>query len=229
MQNLCKLVLFCLSFCVSAQAAITISSNNSGGGGRQILTSTGVLLTGGSVRIGYFSNIGASDSVMRGSDWGALNALFIALGEAASPTRGDVTSPASVTGTDLPIPVPSGATAGRYSGSIGGITQAGAPEGIRLFLLISNSSDPVNSPPTEWALVSEALWTSPFDDPGTGGTTALALNATNINDAAADVWRGSLSTTGASANFLSLAAVPEPGTLTLCLVAVGMLARRRRK
>lgn len=211
-----------------AHGAITISSNNNGGGGRQILTSTGALLTGGSVRIGYFANIGASDSVMRGGDWAALNALFIPLGEsAANPTRGDVTTPA--TAGDLPIPVPSGASPGRYSGQITGITSAGLPLGTRLFILVSNSSNPAVGAPSEWALVSEAAWVAPFDDPFTGGSATLALNATNIDSVANDVWRGNISTTGASANFLTLAvAVPEPTSLVICaFLSVGLLRRRR--
>lgn len=223
----------------SSHAAITISSNNSGSG-RQITTSTGTpLATGaGSMRIGYF--LDANSPVLRSGDWTAINAVFIPLGEGGPATLGVVTNPVQAPGP--PIPVPSGATAGRYNGSIGGITGSNAAvdpapnsntlsQGVRLFLFASNSPDPKVTAPSQFALVSDdVLWRAPKDDPliPGGASVTMALNLANISDAS-DIFHGTVESV-AGTNFLRLALpIPEPGTTLLGLVAAaGLIARRRR-
>jgi hypothetical protein len=234
----------------SSHAVITVSANNSGGGGRQITTSTGTLLAAGtgSLRIGYFLDPNAA--VLRSGDWAAVYNAFIPLGEGAHANLGDVTAPAGVPGNS-PIPVPSAATAGRFTGQITGIigtndlvnpnpppSSTSLVQGVRLFLLASNAPDPktfgANNPPGgpggfEWALVGDATaWVAPRDDPNIpgGASITMAMNATNINEAA-DVYWGNIETVGTN-NFLRLAFIPEPSTSLLGLLGLGLLARRRR-
>lgn len=210
---------------ITATAAVTISSNNSGGSGRTITSSTGTAVVTGSIRIGYFANIVGSDSVMRGGDYAALNAIFIPLGEVGSDaTGGDVTSPV-VAGNN---PIPIGATAGKYTGQITGIKNSYLPTGTRLFILASNSLDPKSSAPTEWALVSDAAWVAPLDDVNLGGSITLSLNNTNINDANADVWRGTIGTSGVL-NLAAATPIPEPTIASLMLVLGGLTVSTRRR
>lgn len=238
-----------VSLVSSSHAAVTLSSNNSGGGGRQITTAAGALLTTGqgSLRIGYF--LDSSSPVIASGDWAAINAAFIPLGEGRAGL-GDVTTPA--TAGDAPIPVPSAATSGRFSGQITGITGTNVAvdppatgsslsQGVRLFLFAANSPDPKVTPPTQFALVSDCvLWRAPKDDPNIpgGASITMAMNATNINvddpanrmgNPLNDVFWGSIATVGAE-NFLRLAPpVPEPSTGLMALLAgLGLVVRRRR-
>ena len=206
-----------------ADAAIALSSNNSGGAGRVVTTSSSTALTGGSIRIGYFADIVQSDTIMRGGDYAALQAIFIPLGEKTSvPSGGDVTNP--VVAGDLPVPI-GNITAGKFNGTIDGIQNSYAPSGTRIFLLISNSADPKTSAPTEWALISNAGWTVPTDDVLAPPSLTMAVNTTNIG--ASQVWRGSL---GSNTNLTlaAAAAVPEPSIAILCLVGVFAGLRRRK-
>ena len=222
----------------SSHAAITFSSNNSGGGGRQVTSSTGTLIPtgGGSLRIGYF--LDSSSPVLSSGDWSAINALFIPLGE-GRPNLGGVATPVA---GNTPIPIPSGATAGRFLGQITGVTGTNVAvdppssvnslsQGTRLFLFLSNSATPSTLAPTQFALVSDnTLWRAPKDDPTIpgGASLTMAMNATNINEAG-DIFWGAISTAGAS-NFLAVApVVPEPSSSLLGLLAAfGLIARRRR-
>ena len=201
-------------------------------------TSTGTLLAtgGGSLRIGYF--LDSTSSVLSSGDWSAINALFIPLGEGRA-NLGGVATP--VPG-NVPIPIPSGATGGRFLGSITGVTgtnvAADPPasltslsQGVRLFLFLSNSANPSTLAPNQFALVSDStLWRAPKDDPAIpgGASLTMAMNANNINEPA-DVFWGAIASEG-TANFLRLApVVPEPSATLLGLLAgLGLIARRRR-
>ena len=225
---------------IGSDAAITLSINNSASTARQIVLADGVtMVTSGSARVGYFADPVASDLIMRGGDWAALNAAFIALGEnSANPNAGDVTTP--VVAGNLPIPIGNN-TAGRLSGQITGVignTAANpnppgffAPNNTRVFVLVSNSPDPATTAPTQWALVSESAWRIPADDlsiPG-GASVTLALSAANLDSQANDVWRGSFTTPAANQNFLVLQVVPEPSASMLALGALLFPLNRRRR
>lgn len=239
-----KLFLSCLvaGITADANAVITLSANNSGGGGRQVTTSTGTLLAAGtgSIRIGYFAD--SNSAVLKSGDWAAINSLFIPLGETPLVAgSGTVTNPVGVTPGN-PIPIPSAATAGRFNGSVTSIVgnfppnpNPGGfylPSGTRIFLLLSNSADPRNVAPTEFALVTDSIWVAPQDDPNIpgGNSLTMAMNTTNLNDAATDVYWGALASTGATTNFLRLAApVPEPSVVSLAGLCSLLFFQRRRR
>ncbi len=217
-------------FASAAPGAIIINYNNLGGGGRQFTTSTGDLLTGGSLQIGYF--LDAGNPALSSGDLAQVRSAFIPLGtgQPGMGTGGNV-------GT---FAVPSGAAAGRSNGSVTGVIGTNTPtngapalgtlvQGTRLFVLVWNSSQ------TEFGLFSDSvLWLAPKDDPDIpgGASLTMALNATNLDPASAstELLHGTYDSTSATANFLRLAPnIPEPSTGILSLLAaLGICVRRRR-
>ena len=233
-KTILSFALLAAGFCSVSQAAILLSSNNSGGGGRQITTSTGTLLTGGSMHIGYFADPAAAG--LRSGDWSYIATNFIPLGEGRAGLGGGTAGVA-------PILIPSAAANGRYTGSVSGITgtnQASDPttastsvlnQGTRLFLLALDVPS-MSTAPTQFALVSDStLWKAPKDDPliPGGASLTLALNRTNIapGEEATDVFWGTLASDSATVNFLRLAPpVPEPSTSLMAVLAgLGLIDR----
>jgi hypothetical protein len=224
------LVLGAALLTTAAQGAITLNYNNLGGGGRQFTTSSGALLTGGSLQLGYFLDTG--HAALSSGDLAQVRSQFIPLGtgQAGMGTGG-------ATGT---FSIPSATTDGRSSGQILGVIGTNTPtngvpttgtlvQGTRLFVLVWNAGQ------TEFGLFSDsALWLAPNDNPDIpgGASLTLAINATNLDpaNASTELYHGTYDSTSATANFFRLEAnIPEVSTSMLSLLAVFGLAIRRRR
>jgi hypothetical protein len=224
---LCSAFLFgCLA--TSSYAVITISGNNNATNRLLLTSSTGTPLQDGSaIRVGFFNDPAVNAAILTGTDFTAINALFKPIGEGQA--GGGTLSAGVLASATLPLlgtdPLVSGP--GRFSFSVGGITQTYAPQNTPIYFWVFNDAVPAQA--TEWAIFTNddsanggTPWLVPFDDPNLGGSTTLAVTTTRVDDVT-DVITGSL-----DGGQLRLEAVPEPSLAALCLTATSLLFRRRR-
>ena len=172
--------------------------------------SSGSLLSANSiVRVGLFDTSGGNLDIIRNStSFAELDALFSPLGEGAAG-GGSPTVQINANG-DL-------------QGSIMNIDLSYAAQGSQIYMWAWNQDNTVVGPDTEWAIVTNALWTIPPDN------TARSLVLTQVTNSPDDVLRGSFGNNAIQLEQLSLEAVPEPSTYALmCLGAISLFFVSRR-
>jgi hypothetical protein len=179
-------------------------------------TSGTTLPTGTRIRVGFFNNPSGNAAIISGNDFAAIDAIFNPLGE------GDVGGGTVSTGS-LAI----GATAGRFSYEISGITQAYLAAGVPLYYWVLNSNQ-IAAGNGQWAIFSNndsnnggTPWVAPVDDPVLGGSIPLAVTNLRIDDAD-DIARGAVAGTQLRLE------VPEPTSLSFLGLGLLALFRRRR-
>lgn len=202
---------------LAAQAmASTVSISVSSNGGPMFATSTGDLLTLGSViRIGSFDLSGANlATIQTSNDYNTINALFTPLGESGTPSG--TVAQGNNPGSLLIINDMFGT--GNVLGQIGNIEAAYMTAGQQLFAWVFNTSNPTSA--TEWGIFSA---TSGWNFPNSLGSETLATFEID------SILRGS--TTGGidTTDRLQLSVVPEPGTVLLLGLTLALRLRRQRR
>jgi hypothetical protein len=207
-----------LLFSLPAAASVSITVNSNGGS--PYTTSTGGILTTGSViRVGYFdvSSPGSLLTLQTSNDYSAINSLFRPLGENIS-NAGWINTVGSLTNylvvNDLFTP---GAVFDQIVGiNVGNLSPSNSnyiAPGSDLSVWVFNSSTPQSA--TEWGIFSASTgWELPND------LASQTLSTFEVNT----VYRGL--NTGTQ---LQLSPVPEPSGLLLLLGTSGLLFRRRRR
>ena len=192
----------------SAPVSVTVTS----GGGPQYADSLGGLLPAGSViRIGVFdlSAPGNYTLLQTSNDYTALNALFTPLAEGL-PTSGDIFQ-AGAPGQQLVIN--DMFAAGDVFGQIIDIEDNYFQNTPNLYAWVFNNANPAAV--TQWGIFTATNgWSFPMNP----GSETLATFEVDT------VVRGA--NTGA---FLELSQVPEPGTILLVVIGIGLLAFRMRR
>lgn len=193
----------------SRAALINIGINNAGGA-QTIKSSLGSSLSAGSiVRIGSFSLSGAAlqTAINNATTFAEINLLFTAIGETASADDG-TTGPITITG------------AGVVGGTISNVNNTTyLPAATKLYVMVLNVAPANMATASEWLIMADSGWSIPAS-----GTGVIAFSTINSQ---AEILAG---TFVSSAQFnLAPIGVPEPGVVSLCLAAVGLMAARRRK
>lgn len=201
---------------VAKATAATVSISVSSNGGPMFATSTGDLLTLGSViRIGSFDISGGNLATLQTSnDYSTINALFTPLGESGAPS-GTVTQ-GNNPGSLLIINDMFGT--GNVLGQIANIEAAYMIAGQPLFAWVFNSSNPTSA--TEWGIFSAA---SGWNFPNSLGSETLATFEID------SILRGSTTGGITTSDRLQLSAVPEPGSLLLLGLTFALRLRRQRR
>ena len=197
-----------------AQAALVNIAANNLAGPVLIKTAAGgfLLSTGSMVRIGTFA--AGAPTITAATTYAQINALFTPIGESASDAND---------GTNGPL-VMNASNDGKYSGTISNVQNSDSRFGAttRLYIMILDvapQADMTLANPSSWLIMSDATnWVIP-------ASATKTLTANQID--ASEILAGQF----VSATEFRLVAigVPEPGSMTLCLVGLGLMARRRRK
>lgn len=203
--------LLCLaSTALAGPISITITSN--GNGGSSYADAYGNLLAAGSViRIGQFdlSQPANLTLLQTSDDYLAVDALFTPLAESLF-NAGTVTQTGAL-GQQIVINDLFGL--GHVFGQIGNIEETYFQAGTPLYAWVFNSNDPLTA--TEWGIFSSTTrWGFPISP---GSETLATFEIDNII-------RGY-----DTASMLTLAPVPEPGSIVLVLLGMGALFFRVRR
>jgi len=195
-----------------SQAALINVGVNNAGGAQTIKSSLGASLVAGSiVRIGSFSLSGAAlqTAIDNATTFADINALFTPIGESAGDADDGTNGPATISG------------AGVIGFTVNGVNNLDVrfPAATKLYVMVLDVDQANMATATEWLIMSDSAWTIP-----SSGTRALAFSAIGSQ---AEILAG----TFVNAGQFNLApiGVPEPGVVSLCLAAVGLMAVRRRK
>ena len=198
-----------------ALVSITANSNL----GPAYTTSAGSILALGDVfRVGYFdlSSPAVLATLQTSNDFNAVNALFTPLAEGYTGTVDQFNN------TAQNLVINDSFTSGHIFGQIVDINDSYLPQDARLSVWVFNSADTAKA--TEWGIFSAASgW-----EFQTGTGASQTLSSYEISNTPSEVIRGFYDTTNNQLQLASIAAVPEPGSLTLILAAGLMLRRRRR-
>ena len=195
-----------------SQAALINVGVNNAGGAQAIKSSLGTSLAAGSiVRIGTFSLAGVAlqTAIDNATTFAEINALFTPIGENAGDANDGTNGPVTISG------------AGVIGDTVTGVNNADVrfPAATKLYVMVLDVNQANMATATEWLIMSDSLWTIPAT-----GTRVLAFSAIGSQ---AEILAGTFVN---STQFnLAPIAVPEPGVVSLCLAAVGLVARRRRK
>lgn len=201
----------------SATVSITVNSN----GGPVYAESNGTLLSFGSaVRVGYFdlSSPSVVNTLQTSDLYAVVNALFTPLAE--SVTDAGTVLQAGNLGQQLIINDSFGST-GHLFGQVENIESTYLAKDARLSVWVFNNADP--SLATEWGIFSAV---SGWEFPAALGSQTLATF--EITNAATEVVRGSYDGGSQQLRLDAISNVPEPGSLTLLVIA-GFVAQRRRR
>ncbi len=230
-QQILAAVLAALSLNGLANAAtvsILLNSNPDqvGAYSPKFTESNGTLLTlGDIVRVGYFDLTNASvvNTLQTSNNYNEINALFTYFG--AGQFGGGSVLQADNTGQTLVIndSFKDDGGPGNVFGAIQNIdsTFGNIPTGARLSVWVFNASDPKDA--TEWGIFSAA---SGWNCPNALGVETLSTF--EVGNTPSEVLRGTLDVGTEQLRLATIAAVPEPGGITL-LLAAGFLVRRRRR
>lgn len=211
-----------LAWCLSLQQSAAsvnfghVEDTNNG----QFLGSSGSLLTGGGLTIGYFA--GAAPGDMGNPDWvtlslGPVAVVYEDLINPAGPYHfvdlRNISNATQATGFDWNFPDPVG-------GTVLNIPFSTLSATTQIYIFAFNSGTLANhfSGSTEWAVAAASDWLRPSDD----ATKTLLLSSV---DTASELKIG----TDTGSNIRLAQAAPEPSTMVLVLVGVAGLMTFQRK